>query len=345
MARIKELKGNILESRADAIVNTVNCVGVMGKGIALQFKQAFPDNFTAYKRACDKNQVRPGSMFVHETGRLLPPKYIINFPTKRHWKGRARIDDIRLGLDDLVQTIESLEIRSVAVPPLGCGNGGLEWSEVAPLIQKALGRISNLEVALYLPVGAPDVENMPVSTSRPRMTRVRAVVTRLIEAYRAAGYGLGLLEVQKIAYLLQSAGEPLRLRYSKQKFGPYAETLNHVLQRMEGHFIRGYGDRRARPQICVEPGASEEASELLASFPEAQERLADVQRLIEGFETPYGLELLTTTLWVARQSTEAAADSAAAVRRVHGWSSHKRARFPAAHIEKAWQRLHEAGWI
>src|SRR5439155_9797600 len=129
-------RGNILEADAEALVNTVNCIGVMGKGIALQFRNAFPDNFQAYERACRLHEVRPGRMFVFETGRLYP-KYIINFPTKRHWKGKARLSDIESGLVDLIKEVKRLRINSIAVPPLGCGNGGLEWTEVAPLIKSA----------------------------------------------------------------------------------------------------------------------------------------------------------------------------------------------------------------
>lgn len=129
--------GNLLEANAEALVNPVNCVGVMGKGLALQFKKAFPENFEEYQRACQDGEVKPEQMFIVPTGYLTHPHYIINFPTKRHWKKLSHIEDIEVGLQALIEAVRWLKIRSVAVPPLGCGNGGLAWSRVAPMIEAA----------------------------------------------------------------------------------------------------------------------------------------------------------------------------------------------------------------
>src|SRR6266446_2915424 len=118
---IKFRTGDILEADAEALVNTVNCVGIMGRGVALQFKNAYPENFKAYQSACARGEVQPGRMFVFETGQLTHPKYIINFPTKRHWRGKSRIEDIEAGLKALVEELQSRNIRSVAIPPLGSG--------------------------------------------------------------------------------------------------------------------------------------------------------------------------------------------------------------------------------
>ena len=120
-------RGDILKEEAEAIVNTVNCVGVMGRGIALQFKNTFPDNFKVYAEACKKQEVQPGHMFVYSTDKFTNPRYIINFPTKRHWRGNSRIEDIESGLKDLVDVIHKYDIKSLAIPPLGSGLGGLEW--------------------------------------------------------------------------------------------------------------------------------------------------------------------------------------------------------------------------
>ena len=147
--------GDLLrQDDVDAIVNTVNCVGVMGKGIALQFKHKFSDNFKAYQAACKTGEVCIGRMFVHDNGALARPHYIINFPTKDHWRGNSRIEFIQSGLVDLVAQLERLQIKSIAVPPLGCGNGGLEWDEVRPLIEHALGTLPGLEVRLFEPGAA-----------------------------------------------------------------------------------------------------------------------------------------------------------------------------------------------
>ncbi len=147
--------GDILKDDAEALVNTVNCVGVMGRGIALQFKHAFPQNFKAYAEACREEAVQPGRMFVFETGRLTPPRYIINFPTKRHWRGKSRMSDIEAGLKALVDTLRERRIRSVAIPPLGSGLGGLDWAEVRERIEVALQPLSDVRVTIYEPKGAP----------------------------------------------------------------------------------------------------------------------------------------------------------------------------------------------
>ena len=147
--------GDILSSDAEALVNTVNCVGIMGRGIALQFKNNFPENFKAYEAACARDEVKPGKMFVFETRMLTGPKYIVNFPTKRHWKGKSRIEDIDSGLKALAEEIRNRGILSIAVPPLGSGLGGLNWGDVRPRIVEALRGINDLRVIVYEPNSAP----------------------------------------------------------------------------------------------------------------------------------------------------------------------------------------------
>lgn len=341
---IEIARGNLLEADADALVNTVNTVGVMGKGIALQFRQAFPGNYDAYRKAVAADEVVPGKVFVFRTG-ALHPRYIINFPTKRHWRGGSRIEDIKAGLDDLLHVVQAEDIRSIAVPPLGCGNGGLDWRVVRKLIESAFATLPDVRVLLYAPHGAPQNEEMIVSTSRPAMTSTRAALVKLLESYAVPGYRLSLLEVQKLAYFLQAAGQPMKLVFVKHKYGPYCETLNHVLQRMEGHHIRGYGDRSRTSAIRALPGAVEEADLYLQDKTEAVERLTRVVKLIEGFETPYGMELLATTYWVAQEYPEARESLQTAVSWVHAWSERKRRTFQAAHIEIAWNHLKQQGWL
>jgi O-acetyl-ADP-ribose deacetylase (regulator of RNase III) len=338
-------RGNLLKADAEALVNTVNCVGVMGKGIALQFKQAFPQNFREYEQACRADEVRPGVMHVHHTNDLLNPRYIINFPTKRHWKGKSKLPDINNGLAALVDVVSRLEIRSIAVPPLGCGNGGLEWSTVKPLIAEAFAALPDVQVFLYEPAGAPEANAVVVRTTKPRLTRTRALLIRLLDQYGIPGYRLSMLEVQKLAYFLKAAGEPLKLEFIRHKYGPYAETLNHVLQRIEGHYIRGYGDRSREAAIYLLPGALEEAAEFLTDDVQAVSRLARINDLIYGFETPYGMELLATVHFVATADPTVADDPEAAVQAVHAWSERKRTTFDPDHIRIAWERLSNEGWI
>jgi len=337
-------KGDLLQSGAEAVINTVNCVGVMGKGIALQFKQAFPRNYDAYRRACDAGEVRLGEMFVFDTGSMINPRWIINFPTKGHWKAKSRLSDIETGLEDLKRVILENGIRSIAVPPLGCGNGGLDWAEVEPVIRRALGDLNEVDVRLFAPGAAPKVDEMRVGTTRPNMSRGRALVLTLLGLYGAAGYRHSLLEVQKLTYFLQAAGEDLKLGFQKYQYGPYAENLNHVLQRIEGHFIRGYGDRSQAAEIAVLEGGRQEAEAYLAGDEAARDRLDRVAELIAGFETPYGLELLSTVHWVLIHDAEASGDPDRVVQAVHAWNPRKVAVMREPHIRTALDHLQRNGW-
>ena len=175
--------GNLLKADAEVLVNTVNCVGVMGKGIALQFKQAYPANFDEYRKACANGQMRPGRMLVVATDNVANPKYIINFPTKRHWQGKSRIEDIQSGLDALIIEIEQRHITSIAVPPLGCGNGGLDWNDVEPMIHVAFARVPDVRALLYPPEGAPFASTMPVATPQPQLSPARAMLLQLLNLY------------------------------------------------------------------------------------------------------------------------------------------------------------------
>jgi O-acetyl-ADP-ribose deacetylase (regulator of RNase III) len=342
---IKLVTGNLLEASAEALVNTVNCVGVMGKGIALQFKQAFPQVFEAYEKACRRGGVRPGRMLTVETGQMMNPRYVINFPTKRHWKGRSKPEDIDAGLPVLVAELRRLGVKSVAVPPLGCRSGGLDWAVVRPRIEAALAAVPELDVQLFEPQGAPAPDTIKVATAKPKMTRARALFVRLIEQYCEPGYRLTLLEIQKLAYFLQEAGEGLKLNFTKQQYGPYAENLHFVLQRIEGHFIRGYGDRSRDAQIYLLPEGRGGATAYLEGDTEAEARLERVARLLDGFETPFGLELLSSVHWVATKDAAPAVTAEQAVEKVHFWSDCKRTMFEPRHIQIAWFRLKEERWI
>ncbi len=339
-------KGNLIYAEAEALVNTVNCVGHMGKGIALQFKKAFPDNFKAYEQACRKEAVRPGQVLVYETSSILNPKYIINFPTKRHWRGKSQLKDIEAGLISLVKEIKKRHISSIAIPPLGCGLGGLKWNVVRPLIESAFSDLPEVEVALYEPAGTPDTANMPIRTKYPGMTSSRAMFIKLMQQYSELAYRLTLLEMHKLAYFLQEAGEQLRLRYIAHLYGPYAHNLNKVLEVMEGHFIKGYGDSQ-KPDIEIEllPGTIEKANKFLKKHHEAARRLKVVAKVIEGFETPYGMELLASVHWVVHHNDVTITSVDDVVQEIHSWNDRKRKVFKPEHIHVAWQRLSDEGWL
>jgi len=338
--------GDIFKEEAEAIVNTVNCVGVMGRGIALQFKKRFPKNFKDYSLACKKEEVIPGKMFVHETGLLMYPKYVINFPTKRHWRGASRMEDIDSGLDGLVETVKKLQIKSIALPPLGCGLGGLNWDDVKNKIEHALAELTDVEVIVFEPKGAPTAEKMVKNRKAPNMTPGRAALVELAHRYLAGLLDpfVSLLEVHKLMYFLQESGEPLRLKYQKNLYGPYAENLRHVLNVVEGHLLSGYADGGDRPdkELKLLPGAYEEASKFLLDHEQTKQHYDKVSELVEGFESPFGMELLSTVHWVVTK--EHANTREQVVQQVHQWNKRKR-KFTPRQIELAYNVLCEKGWV
>lgn len=343
---ISHTSGNIIEADAEALVNTVNCEGFMGKGIALQFKRAFPDNFRAYERACRAGEVRIGKMMVFPTGRLANPKYIINFPTKRRWRELSQIEYIETGLRDLTAETRRLGIKSIAIPPLGSGLGGLDWQRVRPRIEGAFAALPEVRVTLFDPTGAPEAKKMPSGSPRPHLTVPRALLIKLMQNYTDMAYRLTLLEIQKLAYFLQVSGQPMRLRYVAHLYGPYAHNLNKVLETLEGHYTSGYGDQQ-KPDVEIEllPGAAREADEYIREHSDSRVRLERVAAIVRGFETPYGMELLASVHWVSTHSTTPVQDSEQAMRAVHAWNERKRQMFRPEHIRIAWETLRRENWL
>jgi O-acetyl-ADP-ribose deacetylase (regulator of RNase III) len=341
--------GNLLAAPTEALVNTVNTVGIMGRGIALQFKQAYPAMFHAYERACKAGQVKLGKMQVYDLGGLAGgPRWIINFPTKGHWRTSSKLNDVEAGLQDLVATIRRLKIHSIAIPPLGCGNGGLDWNDVRPGIEAALADLKDVRVLLFAPGGAPPPAAMPNRTERPQMTLGRAALIVLMDRYLKGLLDpvVSLLEIHKLMYFLQEAGQPLRLEYVAGEYGPYAKNLRQVLIRLESHYTQGYGDGKDTPTQPIEllPGAIEEAESFLKDNKTIRQRMDRVAALIDGFEDPYGLELLSSVHWVMRQGSAARESADAAVSAVHKWNPRKRRLLKKEHLVKAWLRLKEQNW-
>ena len=343
---IRYTTGNIFDAEVDALVNTVNCVGIMGRGIALQFKNAFPENFKAYQAACQRQSVEPGRMFVFDTGELTGPRYIVNFPTKRHWRSKSRIEDIDAGLEALVSEVGTRGIRSIALPPLGSGLGGLNWPEVKLRIDKALRDLSDVDVIVFEPDDRLREDRPNRSTEIPAMTAGRAALVSLMSRYLAGLMDptVSLLEVHKLLYFLQRAGEPLRLRYVQAIYGPYAENLRHVLREVEGHLISGYADGGDAPdkQLSIVPGAVEEAERFIAAHAETHARFERVGRLVDGFETAFGLELLATVHWVMQE--HGVSDQTSLEREVYDWGARK-SRFLPSQIALAANRLRTEGWV
>ncbi|MFZ3208545.1 MAG: macro domain-containing protein [Geobacteraceae bacterium] len=343
---IEYKKGNILAEDVEAIVNTVNCVGIMGRGIALQFKNSFPENFKAYAAACKRNEVQPGRMFIYETGQLTNPRCIINFPTKRHWKGKSRMEDIDAGLAALADDIRSRNIRSIAIPPLGSGLGGLDWLKVRPRIEAKLREIKDLKVIIYEPSEVLADERANSSSEVPKMTVGRAALVGLMYRYLAGLLDpfISLLEVHKLMYFLQAAQEPLRLKYTEGPYGPYSENLRHVLKSVEGHLVSGYADGGDAPdkQLELVPGALDDARTFLKGKTDTVSRMSRVFDLVEGFESPFGLELLSTVHWIVTRDQPKTLEDV--VTKTYAWNDRKR-QFSRRQIALAADVLARKGWI
>lgn len=341
--------GNLLEAQVEALVNTVNTQGIMGKGVALQFKNAFPDMFKAYKAACKDGEIQIGRVHIYEIKKLIGPRFIINFPTKKNWRESSKIEYIQSGLKSLVEEVRKRQIRSIALPPLGCGMGGLLWKDVHPLITEAFAQIPEVQVFAYPPQPAFKAERKIIPANKPEMNLSRAHILSIWKQYCVLGYELTLLEIHKLLYFLQEAGEPLRLRFSKQDFGPYAENLRFVLDKFEGHFIRGFRNSRNRPDtpITLIPEAVLTAEALIressSENKESAQRVQRVTELIEGFESPYGMELLTTVHWLFKNDQVKSEDKI--VEAVYSWSERKQNMMKPEHIQVAWKRLKEKNWI
>lgn len=296
--------GNLLEARAEALVNTVNTVGVMGKGIALMFKERFTDNFRRYAAACKAKEVRTSKMFVTEVNELDGPRWIVNFPTKQHWRGKSRIEWIIEGLQDLRLFLIENKVKSIAIPPLGAGNGGLDWAEVRPLIEHALAGLDT-EILVFEPTHK--YQNVAKRTGVEKLTPARALIADLVRRYWVLGMECSLLEVQKLAWFLERSIEragltPLDLRFAPHKYGPYADRLRHLLEGLDGSYLhcdKRIADAGPLDVIWFDDGRKTFIQAYLKS--EAKDyipALEETAALIDGFESPYGMELLATVDWM-----------------------------------------------
>ena len=342
---IKFIQGDLLQQQVDAIVNTVNCVGVMGKGIALQFKNQWPANYKAYAQACKSNQVKIGEMFIFQVGSLFDgkPKYIINFPSKNHWRNKSKLADIEVGLQDLVIKIKKLNIKSIAIPTLGCGLGGLNWNKVRTLIEKYLSVLEEVEILVF-----PPNDNIKSPTKsiekKLNMTLCRAVILLLLDIYRNLGdAGASKLEVQKLVYFLQLLGVDFKLKFKKYKFGPYAAELRHALESMHGSYIESAGDMLVQGEIKPTASALKQAQEFLAADNNIKQQLKHIEELITGFNTCYGMELLATVHWVATKEQATSAEQAYA--KISQWNDRKQQLMTQYHVTVAWKHLKQLSWI
>ena len=325
---IKYRTGNLFDAEAEAIVNTVNTVGVMGKGIALQFKKLFPENFKKYKKACDAGEVRIGHMFVTEEQTMWSGKrIIINFPTKSNWKHPSEYSFIESGLVDLVSVVKERRIKSVAVPPLGVGNGGLDWNKVKSLIEKYLCNL-DCEVLVYQP-NANIQETL--KKERVKLTPARAMLLAVLYDLVKHGEFVSEFAAEKVAYFLQrfGAADKFNLIFKPYFYGPYSGTVKHVLYYLNGSYITGYSAKDKKPfeEIGLVPDAEQDVNRFL-NEPENAEYLEITRRAIDflrGFYSPYGLELLSSIDFIIHDKNVNSTESIQA--ELESWSNRKKTMF------------------
>lgn len=299
-------QGNLLESRAEALVNTVNTVGVMGKGIALMFKERFTRNFALYAMACRAKQVRIGEMFVTETGEFGGPRWVINFPTKEHWKAPSRLEWIEAGLVDLKRVLREKQIKSIAIPPLGAGNGGLDWPSVRARIDGALRDMRDVDITVFEPTDT--YQNVAKRAGVEKLTPARALIAELVRRYWVLGMECSLLEIQKLAWFLERMVDHMHLRndlnleFKAHRYGPFAPKLNRLLNSLDGSYLRS--DKRiadAGPFDVI--AFNDDRKELVQAFLKSEAKdlvpaLEATAQLIDGFESPFGMELLSSVDWL-----------------------------------------------
>lgn len=297
-------QGNLLEARAEALVNTVNTVGVMGKGIALMFKERFGENFRRYAAACKAGEVRTGKMFITEVNELGGPRWIVNFPTKQHWRGNSRMEWITEGLQDLRRFLVENEVKSIAIPPLGAGNGGLEWAEVRPHIETALAGLET-EIVVFEPIRK--YQNVAKRSGVEKLTPARALIAELVRRYWVLGMECSMLEIQKLAWFLERNIEreglaPLDLRFVAHRYGPYADRLRHLLDGLDGSYLHSdkrIGDADPLDVIWFDDARKAFVQAYLKSEAQAYApALEATAAVIDGFESPFGMELLATVDWL-----------------------------------------------
>ena len=336
-------KNNILNVKAEAIVNSVNLTGVMGKGVALAIREAFPENYKLYKKACEEKKIDIGKIFVTETGQFFP-KYIINFPTKNHWRYPSKYEWIEAGLESLKDWLGQHKVKSIAIPPLGSGNGKLDWNRVKPVIVNALKEFEDqINITILEPY--PQFDNRPiVAKVESKLTPARAMLLYIMNRYQVMGYEINLLVVQKIAYFLQRLGEPLKLNFEKGFYGPFAYNLIPVLKAMRQDYITYKSLDDAKPSTVLRQNQNK-INEVFEYFdknlsPDQKKRVEKTIALIKDFETPFGLELLGTVDYIFSQKNEVI-ESEKVLAELKNWTNRKRKLFKEYHIDVAKKKLQD----
>lgn len=323
---ITYITGNILESQAQALVNTVNTTGVMGKGIALQFKKAFLSNYKAYVEACKRNEIEIGKLFVTRDSNLnTGEKIIINFPTKKDWRKPSEYSYIEEGLNDLVNVIKRNQIKSIAIPPLGAGNGGLEWERVKRLIEKKLSSI-DIDIFVYEP-SAQIIEHL--KKERVKLTDARALLLYVLYDLVRNGEYVSEFSSEKVCYFLQRFGAKkyFKLDYEPNFYGPYSGKVRFVLNALNGSYIMGYSDMNKKPfdPLTLVPDGYEDVKTYVESNQELLTIANKTIEFLDGFYSDFALELLSSVDYITQK--ENSLNKKIVMHRLEEWSNRKRTLF------------------
>ncbi|HRE67749.1 MAG TPA: macro domain-containing protein [Cyclobacteriaceae bacterium] len=340
------VKGNLLESKAQALVNTVNTVGVMGKGIALQFKEAFPNNFKIYADACKKKELKPGTLLVVKENTLQGERIIINFPTKTAWLFKSKYEYVEEGLKELVRVIRDYDIKSIAIPPLGCGNGGLKWGKVKPLMEKYLGSLIGVEIQIFEPNEAvKELLKQQDVKKEIKLTPARAMLLYAMFFYEGLGETSNLFVANKLAYFLQRLGEKSlsKLNFEASHYGPYSVQVEHVLHALNGKYLKGLEQMNAKAFEPLELIYStfDEIREYIDKelTTEHKQRLKNLTDLISGFQSAMSLEILATVDFVKKENPGIKKEEV--IQTVQNWSDRKRKLFQEKYITTAISHLND----
>lgn len=325
---IQFFEGNLLESNAVALVNTVNTMGVMGKGIALQFKNQYPNNYKLYKKACKEKEIQVGKLFITEEYSLLGNrKIIINFPTKTDWRKPSEYSYIESGLKELFKIISENKIESVAIPPLGAGNGGLEWNRVKCLIEQYLTGL-NCDIQVYEPNA---IIREAMKKERVKLTPARAMLLSVLYELVRNNEFVSEFSAEKTAYFLQRFGakDQFKLEFLPYFYGPYSGKVKHVLYYLNGSYITGYSSKDKKP--FEELGIMFDAENEIKSYLDQADNLVfkdisdKTKAFLSGFYSAFGLELLSTVDYIMSEKLVNTTEEVS--RYIESWSGRKKSLF------------------
>lgn len=358
---VRALVGDLFESEAQTLVNTVNCVGIMGKGLALEFKKRFPDMYDDYVMRCERKQVRLGEPYLYR--RLFPPS-IVNFPTKDHWRSVSKLSDIVAGLEYLVQHHREWGITSLAVPPLGCGQGQLEWRVVGPTLYRHLSRL-DIPVDLYAPAGTPEAElaasflaqdvRAPVPAmseeDEPRINPAWVALVEILARIERAYYHwpVGHTRFQKLAYFATESGLPTGFHFARGSYGPFSNEVKSVITKLVNNGL--LREDRFGQMLALKPGPTYHDAveaplyrEALAQWESVIEQIADLLLRIPTTETEVVATVHNAWASLARERQRRITESEV-VGAVQEWKRRRKPPLNDEAIIQTIRNLYTLGWV